>query len=168
MNIDASLEWHTPLPQLVRMRLWLLALFLLPVLAVLATVWTFAGAGPGGLLLPGLTCAVVLAAMAAAWGIRIEARHYGHALLDDGLMIKGGVWWRSVIFVPRVRIQHTDVSEGPLQRRFGLATLVLHTAGVRQAELRVDGLSPPQARALRDQLLARSSMPQTGAGDHAP
>jgi uncharacterized protein len=70
-----------------------------------------------------------------------------------GLQIRRGVWWRHAITVPRSRIQHADVTQGPLQRAYELATLVLFTAGSQHARVELDGLAFPTALALREDLL---------------
>jgi hypothetical protein len=68
--------------------------------------------------------------------------------------------WRSVVNVARSRIQHTDVSQGPLERRFGLAGLLIYTAGTDHAEVQLRGLDHATALRIRDHLLA-------GGGDDA-
>ena len=60
--------------------------------------------------------------------------------------------WRSVTHVPRSRVQHTDVSQGPLERRYGLGTLVVYTAGTDHARVSLPGLAWETALALRDEL----------------
>lgn len=70
-----------------------------------------------------------------------------------GLVIRRGVLWRSVATVPRSRIQHTDVSQGPLQRPFGLSTLTVHTAGTQFAAVPLSGLAKEVAEAIRDNLI---------------
>jgi membrane protein YdbS with pleckstrin-like domain len=74
----------------------------------------------------------------------------------SGIAIERGILWRSRITVPRVRIQHTDVSQGPLQRRFGVGTLKLYTAGSRYTKIELPGLAHAEALALRNALLAES------------
>ena len=81
---------------------------------------------------------------------------FGYALLDDGLWLQSGVFWRKAVFVPRERVQHTEVNHGPLDRKMGLAKLVLHTAGLRLQHLTIPGLTDAQAHALRDRLLKRA------------
>ena len=49
-------------------------------------------------------------------------------------------------------MQHLDVKHGPLARRFGLATLVLHTAGTRDSAVSVPGLDADDAAHLREVL----------------
>ncbi len=62
--------------------------------------------------------------------------------------------WQIVTHVPRSRVQHTDVSQGPLERRYGLGTLVVYTAGTNHARVALPGLAHEVARALRDELRA--------------
>lgn len=71
----------------------------------------------------------------------------------QGLRLRRGWLWRREILVPRSRVQHLDIERGPLERRRGLATLVLHTAGTRQHALRQSGLDDAEAVALRDALV---------------
>ena len=72
-----------------------------------------------------------------------------------GLTIRRGIYWRSVTSVPKSRIQHIDVLQGPVQRRFELATLVVHTAGTQSASVSLGGLSHADALPLRDFLIDR-------------
>ena len=87
---------------------------------------------------------------------RAAHARFGYALLDDGLWLQSGVYWRKAVFVPRDRVQHTEVNHGPLDRKMGLAKLVLHTAGVQMQHLTIPGLTDAQAHALRDNLLKRA------------
>jgi membrane protein YdbS with pleckstrin-like domain len=70
-----------------------------------------------------------------------------------GLSIESGRLWRRWTFVPRQRVQFVDLVSGPIDQRFGLADLVLHTAGSEAAEVRLPGLSREVAEALRAELL---------------
>lgn len=72
-----------------------------------------------------------------------------------GLTIRRGIYWRSVTVVPKSRVQHIDVLQGPVQRRFELATLVVHTAGTHSASISLGGLSHTAALSLRDFLIDR-------------
>jgi membrane protein YdbS with pleckstrin-like domain len=84
----------------------------------------------------------------------LELRRASWRLTPAGLEIKSGVWFRHVASVPRARVQHTDVARGPIERRFGLATLVVYTAGHQHGEVRLVGLAHETAVAIRDALLA--------------
>jgi membrane protein YdbS with pleckstrin-like domain len=52
-------------------------------------------------------------------------------------------------------VQHTDVSQGPLERRYGLGTRVIFTAGTDHARVDLKGLDHATALAIRDHLLPR-------------
>lgn len=82
-------------------------------------------------------------------------RNTRYALADDGFLLRTGVWWRRELFVPQQRIQHVDVTESPLARRFGLATLTLHGAGAHLHSAALSGLAVDSAFAVRDLLLQR-------------
>ena len=84
----------------------------------------------------------------------LEYRHCSWRLSPFGLEIRRGVWFRHALSVPRARVQHADVERGPLERRFDLATLVVHTAGHQHSEIRLEGLQHRTALAIRDYLLA--------------
>jgi uncharacterized protein len=94
----------------------------------------------------------------AVWIVWLYPRAYYHALefgIDDhGITIERGVWWRSHTSLPRIRVQHSDVSQGPLQRRYGVATLKLYTAGSHYNKVELPGLRHDEAVAIRDALIA--------------
>ncbi len=85
-------------------------------------------------------------------------RRLTYRLDDVGLTIQDGVWWRTQTSLPRLRIQHSDVSQGPLQRRYGIATLKLYTAGSRYTKVELEGLRHEDALALRDRLVRREDL----------
>lgn len=88
----------------------------------------------------------------------IDYRHTWYRVDDRGLEIRRGVFWREVVTVPRSRVQHTDVSQGPLERRYGLGTLVVYTAGTDHAKVTLSGLDHSVALAIRELL-----MPERGS-----
>lgn len=98
------------------------------------------------------TLTLLLAWKAMNWP-PVKYRWASYRVSADGVLIRRGVYWRSVIHVPRSRIQHTDVSQGPVARRYGLATLVMHTAGTSNAEIKLMGLDAALAYQIRDSLL---------------
>ena len=67
-----------------------------------------------------------------------------------GIEIRQGVLWRHQICVPIGRVQHADVSQGPIQRINGVASLTLHTAGTSNASVAIDGLTHQFAIEIRD------------------
>lgn len=79
-----------------------------------------------------------------AWGWRIDERV---------LELRSGVWFRVTRMLPLNRLQHVDLRRGPIERLFGLASLVLHTAGTHSASLTIPGLAAEEAARLRDRLV---------------
>lgn len=79
---------------------------------------------------------------------RWQARGYRHEA--DRLRVVSGLLFRRDTVVPFGRVQHIDVEQGPLERAYGLGTLVLHTAGNHNASVQLPGLRHEDALALRD------------------
>lgn len=96
--------------------------------------------------------------VAAAWAIlRVPLRRHaarGYDLGADRLRVARGLWFRSDTVVPFGRVQHIDVTQGPLERAFGLATLVVHTAGTHNASVALPGLAQADAAAMRESIRA--------------
>ncbi len=101
---------------------------------------------------------VVPVLVAAAWAIvRVPLRRHaarGYDLGPDRLRVVRGLWFRSDTVVPFGRVQHIDVTRGPLERAYGLATLVVHTAGTHNASVSLPGLSNDDATAMRETIRA--------------
>ncbi|MCZ6507422.1 MAG: PH domain-containing protein, partial [Acidobacteria bacterium] len=109
-------------------------------------------------------------ALLVGWGILVAGfgsfawqwpalhhRHLRYRVDTSGVRIRRGVLWRKIISIPTTRVQHTDVTQGPLQRNYGLATLTVHTAGTQSASIALSGLSHEVALRLRDHLLPGKS-----------
>jgi len=119
-------------------------------IAVLASGWR----GPSVLLAFGAW--LLLAAALGSWtqvGPALRYRRRRYRLNEIGLRIRRGLVWQTEISVPYSRIQHTDVSRGPVERWFGLSTLIVHTAGTENASVALDGLPAARAYRIRDLLL---------------
>jgi membrane protein YdbS with pleckstrin-like domain len=128
-------------------------------LVVAAIVWLKADLpGLASLfLLPGwLVATLGIAWLFYAWPA-VHYRHVSYVLDAEGIEIRTGVWWRQVISVPRSRVQHIDVSQGPMERSYGLGRLVVYTAGTNHSRVELAGLSHAVALALRNYLLPRGS-----------
>jgi membrane protein YdbS with pleckstrin-like domain len=119
-----------------------------------ASAWIAIGRWTAGLVLVPLW---LVLNVAAVWQLRrwpdISYRHSSYRLDAAGIEIRKGAYWRTITNVPRSRIQHTDVSQGPLERRFGLGTLVIHTAGTMNATVKLAGLEHETARRIRTYLI---------------
>ena len=99
---------------------------ILPVFAVVALLVVTVGVAPG-----------------------LRWRRWRYEIREDEVDLQRGIVWISRTLVPLARIQHVDTQSGPLQRRFGLATVVFYTAaGANQ----IPELSAPVAAEVRDRI----------------
>ncbi len=78
---------------------------------------------------------------------------YRFAADDRLLSMRYGMLFVEDRRIPVPRMQHVDITRGPIERLFGLATLVVFTAGNEGSAFRVPGLSKARAEGLRDQIL---------------
>ncbi len=143
-------------------RFWLarqtqLALFWGPVF-IIALVVALLIHVPASPLLP---IAVALIAL-SAWLVERGRYHsWGYAERDDDLIVTRGLLFRRVSVVPYGRMQFIDVTAGPIDRAFGLATVQLHTAAAA-SDARIPGLIRVDADALRDRLATVGEAKATG------
>ena len=79
-------------------------------------------------------------------------RRLRYALHPKLLQVVRGWLFHSDTVVPLVRVQHIDVTRGPLDKAFGTATLVVHTAGTHNSIVTLPGLAPEKASAIRDEI----------------
>lgn len=122
------------------------------VLPVVATIVTILGS-PIALVLWFAWMLLLLLAVVVVWLYPPACyRHLRYRIDGTGITIRQGVFWRTQSHLPQARIQHTDVSQGPLQRSYGVATLKLYTAGSRFTRTELPGLEYSDAVALRDRL----------------
>jgi membrane protein YdbS with pleckstrin-like domain len=104
------------------------------------------------MLVAWLLAGIALAAWALFWP-PIRYRYTSYRVDEWGVTIRSGVIWRSVVSIPQSRVQHTDVSQGPIDRGLDLATLIIHTAGTQHASVSLGGLSREVAFTIRDYLI---------------
>jgi len=90
----------------------------------------------------------------AGWGWFWAARNqanWGYVEDTDELMVTCGVAFKRLVAIPYGRMQFVDVSAGPLDRLFGIATVTLHTASTETAA-DIPGLPADEATRLRNRL----------------
>jgi membrane protein YdbS with pleckstrin-like domain len=97
--------------------------------------------------------APLVIALLGIWSILLAPRRWarwGWAWTGRELHVASGWLVQSHTIVPAARVQHIDVTQGPVQRMFGVATLVLHTAGTANSEVDLPGISRETAEEIRD------------------
>ncbi len=93
----------------------------------------------------------------SVWRTVTRYRHWSWELDETELIIDRGVVFKLTRIIPRVRIQHVDLSSGPVDRLFNLRQLSIYTAGTREADASIPGLTAERAEQLRSALIARGS-----------
>ena len=103
----------------------------------------------------GVAAAVVVAAgaLVTLWFVRRRVRAWSYTERDEDLIVSRGVLVRRLSVVPYGRMQFVDVTAGPVERAFRLATVKLHTAAAA-SDARIPGLERDEAARLRDRLAA--------------
>ena len=94
------------------------------------------------------------ALMLVAWAFirpEIEFRQWRFEIREDEVDLLHGVITRTRQVVPMSRIQHVDTTRGPLQRRYGLASVQFFTAA---GAMEIPQLSVERAEQVRDQIAA--------------
>lgn len=81
----------------------------------------------------------------------------GYAIREQDITYKSGLIFFSMTSVPFNRIQHTEVSQGPIGQMFDLATVQIYTAGGSTSDINVPGLSVGDAHKLKDHITTLSS-----------
>lgn len=104
-------------------------------------------------LAPGIMALIALIGVIVLPGRRYRA--WGYRESADELFIRHGLFQRVTTVVPFGRVQHIDISQGPVERSCGVATLSLHTAGTRSAEVSLPGLAREDAERMRDRIRAQ-------------
>jgi hypothetical protein len=144
----SEINWQRPSARLWRLRLAEIGSLAVPV----ALLGGGAGLAGGGLALAAgiFGGAVVLAALALFMAHnRFKAWRYCER--GDDLIVARGVLFRRLSVVPYGRMQFVDVTAGPFERSFHLATLRMHTAAAA-SDARIPGLETDEAAKLRDRL----------------
>lgn len=78
---------------------------------------------------------------------------WNYEVTDHEVILSWGVWNQTRRFVPRDRVQHVDITSGPIARHFGLAHVHLYVAGAHGAVGGIPGLTPEEAENLRSMLV---------------
>jgi membrane protein YdbS with pleckstrin-like domain len=141
-------QWLSPSPQMWRARLLQLG-------AVTAVVVLGGGVTVGIAVSLIAGAGVVVGALVVAsifgWLLWRRYRAWGYSEREDDLLVRRGVMIRRLTIVPYGRMQFVDVTSGPVDRLFKLATVQLHTAAAA-SDARIPGLDKAEAERLRDRL----------------
>ena len=85
--------------------------------------------------------------------VKRQWRSWQYEITDHAIILSHGVWYKIQRFVPRDRVQHVDITSGPLARKFGLAHVHLYVAGAHGSVGEIPGVTPEEAESLRSMLV---------------
>ena len=85
--------------------------------------------------------------------VKRQWQAWQYEITDHEIILSFGVWYQKKRFVPRDRIQHVDITSGPIARKFGLAHVHLYVAGAHGSVGEIPGLTPDEAENLRSMLV---------------
>jgi membrane protein YdbS with pleckstrin-like domain len=142
-------QWHAPSPRLAVLRRYEVSgvtVLLLILAVVLALVLNAAGVA-----IVILAIAVTLVGAIADAVAQRRVRAWSYAERAEDLIVKRGVMFRRTAVIPYGRMQYVEVTAGPFERAFALATVQMHTAAAA-SDARIPGLPVAEAARLRDQL----------------
>jgi uncharacterized protein len=150
MTSDPLTAWTPLSPTLMKMR----QTEIVVVGAVLAVIAGVAASAAGSAIAAVIAVvAVAVPSGAAWWFVRNRFRAWGYLERDEDLEVRRGVMVQRLSVVPYGRMQFVEITAGPVERIFGLATIKLHTAAAA-SDARIPGLHPDEAARLRDRLAA--------------
>jgi len=144
-----AVVWRPVSPKLITVELINRAIWVVVLLVGLAVGWVLNG---HWLWPAGMAAVLVFAVWRSIITVR-AVKAWGYAERDQDLLVRHGLLIRRLSIVPYARMQYVDVTAGPLERAFQLATVQLHTAAAA-SDARVPGLPPEEASRLRDRLTA--------------
>ena len=126
------------------------------VLPPLAIILVAAAFRPWALLLLGLLPIV-------GAGAALQRRFHLYGIDGELMFIAKGIWRQQLWIVPMANAQAVSIARGPLQRRLGLATLSIDTAGASLMNApRIVDVREETARALAAEIAARRPSPHSG------
>jgi uncharacterized protein len=141
-------DWRHPSPRLRSVRRLEVGAATLIVAVAAGAIAAGAGAGALAAILAG---AALLAGLVAERIAQRRVGAWGYCEREDDLLVRRGMLFSRLSVVPYGRMQFVDVTAGPIERSFGLATVQLHTAAA-SSDARIPGLAADEAARLRDQL----------------
>ena len=99
------------------------------------------------------------AAPLMVWAAILRFRALRWAATPRLIILRSGAWTRQIQIIPRNKIQHTSLTQTPFQRRLGLATLGIRTAGggVGGSGIRIPDLPAAVALDTQDDLMRRAA-----------
>lgn len=99
--------------------------------------------------------------------VSLSYKNYRFLLGEDDMAVAKGVLWKSWRFISRNRVQHVDITSGPIARLLGLVHVSIYVGGMQTAAVSIPGLTKTRGEQLR-QKLVRDDVPEPEATPITP
>jgi len=97
--------------------------------------------------------AIAMVSILSAFYGYYSAKACGYFIGEFDILYKEGLWWKKQTALSFSRIQHIDISHGPIERKYQIATIKFFTAGGAASDLKISGLLSQVAESLRAEIL---------------
>ncbi len=74
----------------------------------------------------------------------------GYALREKDIAYRRGVLFRTITTIPFNRMQHCEITVGPVEKMFELSTLKVFTAGGSGSDLSISGIHKEEAEKIKE------------------
>lgn len=151
-----GLDWQLVSRRLITTRTITLLGWLVPLLAaaiaaaLLLSAWSW--------IVAGVLLAIIVWGL---WLIRRQVSAMSYLELGEDLVIRKGRVFRQVSSIPYGRLQYVDLQSGPLERKYGMATLQIFTASPSTSAT-IPGLLIETAEQMRERLMQRGEAQRAG------
>jgi len=162
----------------LRFQFWLFASFIGAGLLVLSAVMLVNNPLVAVLLAPVLFIAVVMALVFAYVALSLRYDTTWYVMSDRSIRIRRGIWTMRETTITFENVQNVEFKQGPLQRHFGIADLIVQTAGGGGGSPAEGKHAPPPmgliegldgAERIRDAIMTRVRQSRrSGLGDERP
>lgn len=149
--------WHQISPRYVTSQL-LQNGIILALIAIAAPILVFVFGQTWAWIPAGIFAAITIVTLII---LPRQARAIGYMLRGDDIVFRKGILWQRMIAVPYGRLQLVDITQGPLDRAFGISQLKMVTAAATTG-VQIPGLTHDAAETLRDTLIVVAETRRTG------
>ncbi|HBX78814.1 MAG TPA: hypothetical protein DEG43_14310 [Acidimicrobiaceae bacterium] len=114
-----------------------------------------------GVLLWGVGAALTIGC--ALWWAGLEFNKRGWQMTEDYVETRSGVIMIKQVMLPRGRVQNVTIDSGPLRRYFGLASVIVHSAGAATPNIALNSILEDEAEELQHSLIGKGRSEDPGA-----
>jgi len=108
-----------------------------------------------------ISLAVIVVALLNWWLVKRSFEYKAFAIREHDIVYRTGWLVQSTRVCPFNRIQHCSVDIGLFERKYGLATLSVYTAGGNEADMKIPGLQASMAGDLRELIIRKTGIDES-------